>query len=525
MRILQIVDVPNWAIGHLAAIPRKYLPHLEFKTLYVHPREVQEHLEEVRAALPWADVVDLQYWNTARQLLEALPELRTKQLILTHHNQKDLLAYDWRDINWHVVHTKYAEEVLHKAGYENVKLIQYGFDLSYFEYIEDYDKTNKVVGYVGRIVPWKGLKEIARACYELGYQLAIMGKMDKPSYWEEIPIEHRVNMDLGFMMVADNERRDFFKHIGVYVGNSGPNHEEGTMPLQEAMACGVPVLTTPSGVAADICVDHENALVVPYNDFDALKANLRQLVEDGDLREQLRRAGWQTLKNHTEERMAREFEDVYHKAYLPEPLVSVIIPATYERIGQVEKILAALEDSDYAHLEAVVCFDQAVSAEIKIDTDKYHIPIKLMVTGKVGGYNLAMARNMAVIEAAGELLVFCDSRLLPQPDAISQFVLKYVDHKAEKVWWYGDKDTGKSTFVENFSAISRAQFIRAGMFNERIDRYGGISQEVRTRFDAQGFKAERLASAKATQMSGSHLTTERRRDIIASKLKLFKMGL
>ena len=180
MRILQIVDTKNWAIGHLADIPVRHLPHFHFKTLYIHPREVNDRaVDQVREWLDWADIVDFQYWNTARQLLDLIPELKNKKSILTHHNQKDLLGYDWRSITKHVVHTQYAAHVLQEAGYDNVSIIPYGFDLDYFSYREELNKE-KVVGYVGRIVPWKGLKEIARACFELGYKLMIMGKMDKP---------------------------------------------------------------------------------------------------------------------------------------------------------------------------------------------------------------------------------------------------------------------------------------------------------------------------------------------------------
>lgn len=528
MKILQIVDSPSWAIGHLAAIPRRHLPHLRFKVLYVHPRHVSEHLDEVSEALPWADIVDLQYWNTAAQLLDMLPELAKKKLILTHHNQKDLLTREWTEISWHIVHTKKAEAILRGAGYANVKIIPYGFDLSYFEYINEPIKDNKVVGYVGRIVPWKGIKEIAQACFELKYQLAIMGKMEKPSYWNEIPMEHRSNMNLSFMDVPDDDRYEFYKNIAIYVGNSGDNHEEGTMPLQEVMACGVPAVTTPSGVAADICVDHDNALVIPFGDYEALKVNIKQLIEDDELREKLRRAAWQTIKGHTEERMAREFEKLYHLVYDEEPLVSIVVVATPDRIDNVKLILESLADSGYPHLEAVVCFDQCenITPDLKsLDSGQYDFPIKLLCTGRLGGYNLAMARNLAVIEAVGELLLFCDSRILPESGSISVFVAEYKNRHKDKIWWYGDKNTGKRTFVENFSAIKRDYLIKAGMFNERIDCYGGMSQELRARFESQGFEAKFLPEAKASQITSSHLTLTRRRDIIKSKLKLWKLGL
>jgi glycosyltransferase involved in cell wall biosynthesis len=358
MKILQILDTKKWAIGHLADSIVKYNPHFKWKVLEVHPREVEQHIEEVRALLDWPDVIQFEYWNTARQLLEAIPELKQKKCILTHHNQKDLLAADWSCMRRIVCHTNKSVQVLMSDGnYENVDLIPYGFNLEYFKFNPNYTEELSV-GYCGRIVPWKGLKEIARACYELGYPLKIMGKMDKVSYWDEIPLEHKENMDLSFMNAEDDDRRDFYYNIGVYVGYSADGREEGTMPFQEAMACGAPILTTPSGVAADILIDSNNAVITPFEDYEALKANLKMLMEDRKLREFLREEAWHTIKNYTDERMAKSYEKVIYKANSDQTLVSVIIATTPNRIIETEKILESLQKQDYKNIEAVVVFDQ-----------------------------------------------------------------------------------------------------------------------------------------------------------------------
>jgi GT2 family glycosyltransferase len=62
------------------------------------------------------------------------------------------------------------------------------------------------------------------------------------------------------------------------------------------------------------------------------------------------------------------------------------------------------------------------------------------------------------------------------------------------------------------------------MFNERIDIYGGMSQEIRTRLNRQGWKFEYCENAKATQKMSSH-NRDKKQDIMRAKIKLFKMGL
>lgn len=542
MKILQILDSPNWAIQKVAGPISKYNSHLHFRTLYIHPREVEQFVNQVRENLEWADIVDLQYWNTARQLLDLVPELKSKKLILSHHNQKDILGGDWTFIAHHVVHTVKAGQILAGAGIENFTVIPYGIDLNYFTYNDKYEATPKqiTVGYCGRIVPWKGLKEVAAACYELNFRLLFMGKMDKPSYWAEIPEEHRNHIDLSFMEAGDDERLEFYRELTLFCQNSGDGREEGTLPLLEAMASGVPVVSTPAGIAADILHD-KNAVITPFGDYEALKQNIEILAGDAEARERLRKEAWGAVKLLGTERFGWEYEKVLHNVFeSQQPLISVIIP-TFNSQENVIKILEALKASIYKHWEAVVCDDGSTDDTLTAVLNwrnanqdciiKYINVDNILMEGleKQKGYGLAKARNKGIIAAQGEYLMFCDSRLEPMPDAMSQFMgvmqdKLRVDKKA-KLWLYGEKGGNKQTFVENFSFVKRNFCIRAGMFNERIDRYGGMSQEVRARINWQGFEQVYVPQACAKQLSGSHMTNERRADIIKSKLQLWKMGI
>lgn len=538
MKILQIVDVPHWAIGHLSQSIVENNPHLKFKVLYVHPKHVEKHLLEVKEWIDWADIIDYQYWNTARQLMELLPEIRKKPSLLTHHNEKDLLSADWKDVSLHIAETKKSVEILTQK-YPNTKLIPLAVDLEFWTYKEklSLDDHRPVVGYTGRIVPWKGLREIAQACYDLGYILKLMGKFDKPDYWNSIPPEVQQIIDMEFMDCDDQDRKDFYHDIDVYVGFSTPGRETGPLGLLEAMASGTPVLTTPSGVAADICEDQENSIVTAFENYQDLKNNLRMLVNNPELREKIRRNAWQTVKNYNVKLRAWEYEKAYHSVFDPVyPLVSVIIPC-YNAKENVLKILNNLANDNYPHLEAVVSDDGSIDGTMEAVKEWADHQTKLIVkivktmepftfAPEHKTYNLAKARNLAVIEAHGEYLMFCDSRMLPDPNAVTTFFSNLCERpKEEKIWLFGNKGTGKRTFVENFSFIRRKQFIEAGMFNERIDRYGGMSQECRQRFLSQGFKMILEEGAIAEQMSGSHMNSKRRSDIIAMKLKLWKMGL
>jgi len=536
MKVLWVPDVPDWAIGHLVRAKVYYNPQFNNKVLPVHPRDAevraQDFVNEVQKFNP--DIIVYEYFRTAQQLIEAFPnELKKIPSILVHHNQRDKALYhaDWNElgIDMIVTHTQKCKRKLEERGYTNVRVINHGIDVNHFTF-RDGDAKEPLIGYVGRIVPWKGLKEIAQVGKELGYGVQVMGKMDKADYWAQVSKE---SLRFDFFNCTDDERIDAYHSMMVYVGNSEDDYEEGTLPYLEAMACGVPVITTPNGVANDIAKDRYNALVVPFNDYDALKSAVKELIEDKGLRDTLRQNAWNTVKNMTEEKMAWEYGQlIYELVYGKDNLVSVVLPTTFERKDQIFEILRALEKQTHKAIEVMVVWDENISEWSnetlsdfigKIETDSMNITIRhLFTNGK--GYGLACARNIGIIESNGRYIMFNDSRLLPQEDAVQIFKQTLdglPDNK--KVWLFGDKGGNKSSFVENFSFALRKSIIDFGMFCERIDEYGGMSQEVRTRWINQGGNFLYQSSAQATEITRSGLSAEKRQGIVRMKTRLLKM--
>ena len=58
-------------------------------------------------------------------------------------------------------------------------------------------------------------------------------------------------------------------------------------------------------------------------------------------------------------------------------------------------------------------------------------------------------------------------------------VEEFVKYTVPNVWLFGNKG-GKKEFVENFSCIRREDVINFGLFNERMDAYGGLSERLKT---------------------------------------------
>ncbi|WP_119065978.1 glycosyltransferase family 4 protein [Aggregatilinea lenta] len=87
--------------------------------------------------------------------------------------------------------------------------------------------------------------------------------------------------------------------------------EGGPRVTVEAMACGVPVVSTPVGVMADLIEDGENGLLVNWSVGD-LAAKIRMMLEDGDLHVRLAEAGRETVQEFDADRVVEAYARGYH---------------------------------------------------------------------------------------------------------------------------------------------------------------------------------------------------------------------
>lgn len=98
-----------------------------------------------------------------------------------------------------------------------------------------------------------------------------------------------------------------------------PSLVEG-MPLAllEAMATGMPVVTTNTCGMADVVEDDVNGLLVPPADPEKLAAAVHRLLGSGELRRRLGCAAQQTMRRYTWERVTERLANVFELAVVAE---------------------------------------------------------------------------------------------------------------------------------------------------------------------------------------------------------------
>jgi len=296
-----------------------------------------------------------------------------------------------------------------------------------------------------------------------------------------------------------------------------------TLPILEAMACGIPVLTRSLGHVPDL-YNGKNMVIRngEQNDIEDLKINIKQLMENREQRLKIRNYAWDTVKNRDDRSMAHVINRMYYSIYEKElELFSIIIPTKDNPEAFIESLLGAINQT-YTKKEIIVVDSGNTSIKKIIDEAKKSVPvtIKYIKFNHNNTYSLAEARNRGIIESDGKYIVFCDDRLKMEPDALFHFNI----HKKNNTWLWGVKDDSPKGFVENFSCVGRRELITGGMFCERMQWYGGMTQEIRARFEKEkGLDFILIPEAKAKSVKRAKSRKSRRNDIINAKHLIYKM--
>jgi glycosyltransferase involved in cell wall biosynthesis len=176
-----------------------------------------------------------------------------------------------------------------------------------------------LIGYVGRLVPEKGVDVLLDAVEDLQglWRLHIVGKGSEQgaikTQIRRFGLDRRVTLEEGWL--PSLRMPPFYRQLDALVlpSRSRPNWvEQFGRVLIEAMACGVPVVGSDCGEIPNVIGDA--GLVFPEGNAEALRACLTRLMRDPDLWSDLARRGRERVLNHfTQKRIAAETVAVYRK--------------------------------------------------------------------------------------------------------------------------------------------------------------------------------------------------------------------
>ena len=469
LKVRAIVDKKGTALDRLAVGVAKYHDNLDYDVIDCHPKRPDpEQLARIENECRDADIIDYQYFRTADLLRNMYPWLKEKPSILTHNNPYSIHERDWSDYQIVVANNLSMQTDLSTITPAQLEYIPLTIDLDFWTFNDDWKPKDQVIMVANRIEGKKGILEAAIAAADANLKFVLVGAVSDVNYLNEIMACGNVEF---YEQVSDTKLKELYYDSLLHVCNSIDNYESGTLPILEAMACGIPVLTREIGHVPDLN-NGENMIINKAGSED-VEAIIKLLTElDRSKLAEMREKAWKTVKSRNHERRAYSYQHLYRSLVSNDKTVSIITPI-YNKPEVTKETLQAIADQTYSNIELIVCNDNPDGEENRQLVTEFaatvHFPVRY-IDQPSDGYGLAKQRNLAAIEATGDILVFCDQRIKMDKNAIKVF----VNNTQARCWLYGTKGV-KKEFVENFSSIMRDDFIKMGMFNERMDCYGGLS--------------------------------------------------
>lgn len=172
----------------------------------------------------------------------------------------------------------------------------------------DAPSAGRDILFVGRLVEFKDLSTLLRALRRMAHPppTRIVGDGPMRAAWESeaagLPVTFAGRVEPA-AIAAEYARGRLL--VLLSRGKEGlPN------VILEAMAAGVPVLSTPVSAAPDVVTDGQNGFLFPFGDDGALAAHLARLWSDDALRDRLARGAIETARAHSWDKVTTEVEEV-----------------------------------------------------------------------------------------------------------------------------------------------------------------------------------------------------------------------
>ncbi len=174
-------------------------------------------------------------------------------------------------------------------------------------------KSSKIILYLGRLIPRKGcvllIKSIQSILKPNGWYLIIGGTGDE----ESLKSIYSKNSHIIFVgKVQPNIRRKFYEQSNVFVLPSYAKNgiiEAWGLTINEALECGLPVVTTKAVGAAYDLIDEDNGIVVEDNNTLELKKAIETILNEKRYQNKIKISKKYQAK-YSVKQMAKNFFDV-----------------------------------------------------------------------------------------------------------------------------------------------------------------------------------------------------------------------
>ncbi len=196
-----------------------------------------------------------------------------------------------------------------------------GIDLEQFspDVEPAFNEDNFVILFVGRLDTGKGVGDLidAHAKLPTDTSLYIVGDGTHRTQFEKRVNHHGIENRVTFVgAVPHDEIHHYYTAADVFCLPS--YHESFGMVNMEAIACGVPVVSTKIDAIQEQITDGHNGLLINPGDVKALAGAIKKLYESPDLRKKLANTAQKSVKQFAWSSQAEQLTKLYYQTTLKE---------------------------------------------------------------------------------------------------------------------------------------------------------------------------------------------------------------
>tara|TARA_B100000686_G_C16767700_1_gene962942 strand:- start:292 stop:1452 length:1161 start_codon:yes stop_codon:yes gene_type:complete len=234
------------------------------------------------------------------------------------HWERELLEYKYTD--YISVPSQFVYDTFIDFGISENKLIKnpYGVNLEEFYPVEKEDDTFRVI-HCGGISYRKGIPYLLKAYSELNLEnseLWIVGSVDT-----EIKDYIEQYRDENIIFHGAKKQSELYWYLSQCDVFCLASIEEGLAMVQaQAMACGLPIITTKNTGGGELVENNKNGFVIPIRDIEAIKEKILYLYKNKESSNRMGQKAIETVHNGFSwsdygDRYAENLKEIYSKHF------------------------------------------------------------------------------------------------------------------------------------------------------------------------------------------------------------------
>lgn len=238
-------------------------------------------------------------------------------------------SYTLRNANYAVGRSQEALEVVRRKGYSGPgEVVPNAVDADLFRRLDRRDCQDRLgldgflVGYIGRLVPEKGLLDLLQALALCPPEVRLVFVGSGPLEAELLARAERLKVESRVHLLGSRPAEELPRLINNFDVLALPSRttsrwkEQFGRVIIEAHACGIPVIGSDSGAIPDVI--GEAGIVFPEGDVGAISRAIRRLVDNPNEAASLGDVGHRRVHaNYTWRSVAQQMHQIYWKSIAP----------------------------------------------------------------------------------------------------------------------------------------------------------------------------------------------------------------